>query len=73
MSAALAYFDGYRSGRLLANLFQAQRDSFGAHTYARVDQPWPILPYQLDRARWHHRLDDLQRLSGGSKRSPRGR
>jgi 6-phosphogluconate dehydrogenase len=39
MSAALAYFDGYRCGRLPANLLQAQRDYFGAHTYERVDQP----------------------------------
>ena len=39
MSSALAYFDGYRSGRLPANLLQAQRDYFGAHTYERVDRP----------------------------------
>jgi 6-phosphogluconate dehydrogenase len=39
MSAALAYFDGYRCGRLPANLLQAQRDYFGAHTYERVDKP----------------------------------
>jgi 6-phosphogluconate dehydrogenase len=39
LSAGLAYFDGYRSGRLPANLLQAQRDYFGAHTYERVDQP----------------------------------
>lgn len=38
-SAALAYFDGYRSERLPANLLQAQRDYFGAHTYERVDKP----------------------------------
>jgi len=38
-SSALAYFDGYRSERLPANLLQAQRDYFGAHTYERVDQP----------------------------------
>ncbi|MBN1122684.1 MAG: NADP-dependent phosphogluconate dehydrogenase [Anaerolineae bacterium] len=37
-SSALAYFDGYRSERLPANLTQAQRDYFGAHTYRRVDQ-----------------------------------
>jgi 6-phosphogluconate dehydrogenase len=37
--AALSFFDGYRSGRLPANLIQAQRDYFGAHTYERVDQP----------------------------------
>jgi 6-phosphogluconate dehydrogenase len=39
MSAALAYFDGYRCERLPANLLQAQRDYFGAHTYERVDKP----------------------------------
>jgi 6-phosphogluconate dehydrogenase len=44
-SAALAYYDGYRSKRLPANLLQAQRDYFGAHTYERVDQP---------RARFFH-------------------
>jgi 6-phosphogluconate dehydrogenase len=38
-SAALTYFDGYRRGRLPANLLQAQRDYFGAHTYERVDKP----------------------------------
>lgn len=37
-SAAIAYYDGYRSERLPANLLQAQRDFFGAHTYERVDQ-----------------------------------
>ena len=39
MSSALSYYDGYRSGRLPANLLQAQRDYFGAHTYERVDRP----------------------------------
>ncbi|MCF6355362.1 MAG: decarboxylating NADP(+)-dependent phosphogluconate dehydrogenase [Candidatus Polarisedimenticolaceae bacterium] len=38
-SAALAFFDGYRSARLPANLLQAQRDYFGAHTYERIDRP----------------------------------
>jgi 6-phosphogluconate dehydrogenase len=38
-AASLAYYDGYRSARLPANLLQAQRDFFGAHTYERVDQP----------------------------------
>ena len=37
-SASLAYFDAYRSKRLPANLIQAQRDFFGAHTYRRVDR-----------------------------------
>ena len=38
-SSALAYYDGYRSARLPANLLQAQRDYFGAHTYERIDRP----------------------------------
>lgn len=38
MSSALAFFDGYCSGQLPANLIQAQRDYFGAHTYERVDR-----------------------------------
>ena len=38
-TAALSYYDGYRQARLPANLLQAQRDYFGAHTYERVDQP----------------------------------
>jgi len=37
--SALAYYDGYRTARLPANLIQAQRDYFGAHTYERVDHP----------------------------------
>jgi 6-phosphogluconate dehydrogenase len=37
-ASALAYFDGYRSERLPANLLQAQRDYFGAHTYERIDK-----------------------------------
>ncbi len=46
MMSALAYFDGYRTARLPANLLQAQRDYFGAHTYQRTDRegvfhtPW---------------------------------
>jgi 6-phosphogluconate dehydrogenase len=39
MSSALAFYDGYRRERLPANLIQAQRDYFGAHTYERVDRP----------------------------------
>ena len=39
LASALSYFDGYRSGRLPANLLQAQRDYFGAHTYERLDKP----------------------------------
>jgi 6-phosphogluconate dehydrogenase len=38
-TTALSFFDGYRSARLPANLLQAQRDYFGAHTYERIDQP----------------------------------
>lgn len=38
-AAALCYFDGYRCERLPANLLQAQRDYFGAHTYERIDKP----------------------------------
>ena len=45
MSAALSYFDGYTTERLPANLLQAQRDYFGAHTYERVDRP---------RGEFHH-------------------
>lgn len=37
LSSALAFFDGYRTGNLPANLLQAQRDYFGAHTYERID------------------------------------
>jgi len=45
ISAALAYYDGYRCERLPANLLQAQRDYFGAHTYERTDKP---------RGEWFH-------------------
>ncbi|HTX73107.1 MAG TPA: decarboxylating NADP(+)-dependent phosphogluconate dehydrogenase [Rectinemataceae bacterium] len=45
LSAALAFYDGYRCARLPANLIQAQRDYFGAHTYERVDRP---------RGEFHH-------------------
>ena len=38
-SASLAYYDSYRTERLPANLLQAQRDFFGAHTYERIDTP----------------------------------
>ena len=38
-SSALAFFDAYRTARLPANLIQAQRDYFGAHTYERIDEP----------------------------------
>lgn len=39
ITSALAFYDGYRSAQLPANLLQAHRDYFGAHTYERVDQP----------------------------------
>ena len=39
MSSALSYYDGFRTARGSANLLQAQRDYFGAHTYERVDKP----------------------------------
>ena len=45
LSAALAYYDGLRTTSLPANLLQAQRDYFGAHTYERVDRP---------RGEFHH-------------------
>jgi 6-phosphogluconate dehydrogenase len=45
MSSALAFYDGYRRAWLPANLLQAQRDYFGAHTYERVDRP---------RGEFHH-------------------
>ncbi len=45
MSSALAFFDGFRRQRLPANLLQAQRDFFGAHTYERIDKP---------RGQWFH-------------------
>ncbi len=38
-SSALNYYDGFRTARLPANLLQAQRDYFGAHTYERIDKP----------------------------------
>ena len=41
--SALAYYDAYRSARLPANLLQAQRDYFGAHTYQRIDRPGKFL------------------------------
>ena len=47
ISTALNYFDGYRSARLPANLLQAQRDYFGAHTFERVDRP---------RGEFHHHI-----------------
>jgi 6-phosphogluconate dehydrogenase len=48
--SALAYFDSLRSGWLPANLIQAQRDFFGAHTYERVDQPGVFVHTQWEPA-----------------------
>jgi 6-phosphogluconate dehydrogenase len=45
MSSALSYFDGLRSAVVPANLLQAQRDYFGSHSYARIDEP--------EEARYH--------------------
>jgi 6-phosphogluconate dehydrogenase len=49
--AALAYYDGYRRERLPANLLQAQRDYFGAHTYQRVDDDAALHTEWLERRR----------------------
>ena len=60
-SSALAYYDGYRRERLPANLLQAQRDYFGAHTYERDGQAArPVLPHQLDRHRRRHHGQHVQ-------------
>jgi len=50
-AAALAYYDGYRRERLPANLLQAQRDYFGAHTYQRTDDPAAFHTEWLERRR----------------------
>ena len=50
MGSSLAYYDSYRSARLPANLTQAQRDFFGAHTYRRVDRDG-VFHTELDRRR----------------------
>jgi len=51
---SLAYFDGYRSGRLPANLIQAQRDYFGSHTYERTDTDGTF------HTRWNEQKKDNQ-------------
>ena len=52
IGAALAYYDGYRCARLPANLLQAQRDYFGAHTIrARRQAARRVFPHQLDGTR----------------------
>jgi 6-phosphogluconate dehydrogenase len=50
-STALTYYDGYRAARLPANLLQAQRDYFGAHTYERIDKPGTFHTDWLSRRR----------------------
>jgi 6-phosphogluconate dehydrogenase len=50
-ASALAYYDSYRSARLPANLLQAQRDYFGAHTYERTDKPGTFHTEWLDLRR----------------------
>ena len=58
-SAALSFFDGYRCARLPANLLQAQRDYFGAHTYQRVDAPaGRHFHFDWTGTRQEHALDD---------------
>ncbi|HNQ88573.1 MAG TPA: decarboxylating NADP(+)-dependent phosphogluconate dehydrogenase [Verrucomicrobiota bacterium] len=47
-STALAFYDGFRSERLPANLLQAQRDYFGAHTYRRIDDPPDATPHHTN-------------------------
>jgi len=56
-SSALSFFDAYRSKRLPANLIQAQRDYFGAHTYERIDRP---------RGEWFHTQWSAADQSGSS-------
>jgi 6-phosphogluconate dehydrogenase len=62
--SALAYYDGYRSPRLPANLLQAQRDYFGAHTYERVDAPRGKF-FHLDWPEPNRPQIDIQPGSGG--------
>lgn len=59
ITAALSFLDGYRSARLPANLLQAQRDYFGAHTYQRVDAPASQhFHYDWTGSRTERRIDD---------------
>jgi 6-phosphogluconate dehydrogenase len=62
--SALAYYDGYRSARLPANLLQAQRDYFGAHTYERIDAPRGKF-FHLDWPEPKRPQIDIQPGSGG--------
>ena len=61
---ALAYYDGYRRERLPANLLQAQRDYFGAHTYQRTDDPAAF------HTEWLERRRPPRRSAAPSRRSP---
>src|SRR5438309_4716328 len=64
-SASLAYFDSYRSARLPANLLQAQRDFFGAHTYERVDKPGVF------HTEWTQPGDQPAHQAAGPKEAPK--
>ena len=58
-SSALAYFDSYRNSRLSANLIQAMRDYFGAHTYHKIDGDGNvIIGKDGETNRFSHRMDD---------------
>ena len=68
ISAALAYFDGYRSARLPANLLQTQRDYFGAHTYERIDRPGgAFFPHQWDGPWGEHPIFHLSCIGPASQ------
>ena len=59
ITAALSFLDGYRSARLPANLLQAQRDYFGAHTYQRLDAPaGQHFHFDWTGSKTEHRVDD---------------
>lgn len=60
MNAALIFYDGYRSATLPANLLQAQRDYFGAHTYHRIDRP----AEQSFHTRWTESGEEVQSNDG---------
>lgn len=55
-SSALSYLDGFRSERLPANLIQAQRDYFGAHTYERIDEPRG----KFFHANWNEEMNNIE-------------
>ena len=71
-AAALAYYDSYRSDRLPANLLQAQRDYFGAHTYHRVDKPGEG-PFHSDWLRLRKPTIEARRNDSGCRPQPRYR